>query len=122
MFENKNLVIRGVAANVSIVRKLIIKPMKTLALLALALTLATSQAADKPAAEFPLAGETYKIATASPLAETPYENRVTILALGEHQWARVQYEVATRAGGKEKKEMWVNFAHVTSAVKADAGK
>jgi hypothetical protein len=92
-------------------------PMKTIALLAIVLTLASSPAADKPAPEFPKTGETYKISTASPLAESPYENRVTVLALGEHQWAKIQYEVATRAGGKDKKEMWVNFAHVTSAVK-----
>lgn len=89
--------------------------MKTLALLALAFTLATSPAADKPP-EFPKTGETYKIATSSALAETPFDNIVTILAVGEHQWAKVQYEVMSRQG-KEKHEMWVNFAHVTSAVK-----
>ena len=93
--------------------------MKTLVVLALALTFATSQAADKSAPDFPKAGETYKIATAAPLAETPYENTVKILVLGEHQWAKVQYEVSTREG-KAKREMWVNFAHVTSAVKAGA--
>lgn len=93
--------------------------MKRLVFLALIMTLATSQADDKSAPEFPKAGETYKISTAAPLAETPYENTVTILALGEHQWAKVQYEVSTREG-KAKREMWVNFAHVTSAVKAGA--
>jgi hypothetical protein len=97
--------------------------MKTLALLALAVTLAArAPAADAPGSKFPNIGETYKISTAAPLAESPYNSIVTITALGDHQWAKVQYEVATRQGGKEKREMWVNFAQVTSAVKAEAAK
>lgn len=95
--------------------------MKTLTFLVLALTLATSSpGADNSGSKFPNVGETYRIATAAPLAEIPYNNIVTITALGDHQWAKVQYEVATRQGGKEKREMWVNFAQVTSAVKAEA--
>ena len=85
-------------------------------------TLATSvPAADSPDARFPIVGETYKIATATPLAETRFDNIVTIVSVGEHQWAKVQFEKMTREG-KEKREMWVNFAHVTSAVKTAAGK
>jgi hypothetical protein len=98
------------------------KPMKTLALFAVLMTLATSvPAADSPDAKFPTVGETYKIAVSAPLAETPFDNIVTIVAVGEHEWAKVQYEKMTREG-KEKREMWVNFAHVTSAVKTAAGK
>lgn len=94
--------------------------MKTLAfLLLMAVPLATTlPAADAPASKFPNVGETYKISTAAPLAETPFNNIVTVTALGDHQWVKVQYHVATREGGKEKREMWVNFAQVTSAVKA----
>lgn len=97
-----------------------INPMKTLTSIILAMTLITAQAADKPA-EFPKVGETYKIAVASPLAETPFDNIITIVELGDHQWAKVSYETMTRSG-REKREMWVNFAHVTSAVKKEAGK
>jgi len=91
-------------------------------LLAIIMTFAASlPAADTPEAKFPIPGETYKIATAAPLAETPFDNIVTIVSVGEHQWAKVQFEKMTREG-KEKREMWVNFAHVTSAVKVGAGK
>jgi len=96
--------------------------MRIFTLLAIVVTLATSlRAADSPDAKFPIVGETYKIATAAPLAETPFDNIVTIVSVTEHQWAKVQFEKMTREG-KEKREMWVNFAHVTSAVKAAAGK
>jgi hypothetical protein len=96
--------------------------MRIFTLLAIVVTLATSlRAADSPDAKFPTVGETYKIATATPLAETPFDNIVTIVSVGEHEWAKVQFEKMTREG-KEKREMWVNFAHVTSAVKAAAGK
>jgi hypothetical protein len=101
--------------------------MKTIAALLLAITLVAAQAADSPDAAFPKVGETYRIQTADPLVETPYENRVTVIALGKHEWAKVSFEKMERgadgAVAKQKHEMWVNFAHVTSAVKADgAGK
>ncbi|MBX7211690.1 MAG: hypothetical protein K1X78_25505 [Verrucomicrobiaceae bacterium] len=100
--------------------------MRTVATLLLAMTIATATAADSPDDAFPKVGETYRIQTASPLVETPFENRVTILALGKSEWAKVQYEKMGRGAdgsvGKQKHEMWVNFAHVTSAVKAEAGK
>ena len=95
--------------------------MKTLTSLLFAMSLITSQAADKPGADFPKVGDTYKIAVAAPLAETPFDNVITVLELGEHQWAKVSYETMTRSG-KEKREMWVNFAHVTSAVKPQTSK
>ena len=96
--------------------------MRIFTLLAIVMTLATSlPAADSPDAKFPTVGETYKIATAAPLAETPFDNIVTIVSVSEHQWAKVQFEKMTREG-KEKREMWVTFAHVTSAVIAAAGK
>ena len=98
--------------------------MKTIAILFLAMTLAGACAADAPDAAFPKVGETYRIETSAPLAEKPFENRVTIVALGQHEWAKVQYEKMGRGAdgsvGKQKHEMWVNFAHVTSAVKAGA--
>lgn len=98
--------------------------MKTIASIFFAMSLASSIAADSSDADFPKVGETYRIQTAAPLVETPFENRVTILALGKDQWAKVQYEKMGRgadgAVGKQKHEMWVNFASVTSAVKADA--
>jgi len=96
--------------------------MRIFILLAVVVTFAANLlAADTPDAKFPIVGETYKIATATPLAETPFDNIVTVVSVGEHQWAKVQYEKMTREG-KEKHEMWVNFAHVTSAVKTAAGK
>lgn len=101
--------------------------MKIIAALLFAVALATAQAADSPDAAFPKVGETYRIQTATPLVEAPFENRVTIVELGKHEWAKVSYEKMGRgadgAVGKQKHEMWVNFAHVTSAVKAEgAGK
>ena len=97
--------------------------MKTIAALLIALSLGTAPAADKPDADFPKVGETYRIQTASPLVETPYENRVTIVELGKHGWAKVTFEKMGRGTdgsvGKQKHEMWVNFAQVTSAVKAE---
>lgn len=101
--------------------------MKTIAALMFAAALATAQAADSPDAAFPKVGETYRIQSATQLVETPYEGRVTIIELGKHEWAKVSFEKMGRgadgAAGKVKGEMWVNFAHVTSAVKANgAGK
>lgn len=101
--------------------------MKTITSLLLALTLATATAADSPDAAFPKVGETYRIQPATPLVEAPFENTVTIIELGKHEWAKVQYEKMGRGAdgsvGKQKHEMWVNFAHVTSAVKIEgAGK
>ena len=101
--------------------------MKTIAALLFAMTLAAASAADSPDSAFPKVGETYRIQTATPLVDVPFENRVTIVALGQHEWAKVAYEKMGRAAdgavGKQKHEMWVNFAHVTSAVKAEgAGK
>ena len=96
--------------------------MKTLALLAIAMTLAIiSPAADSPAVKFPDVGGTYKIATTAALAEIPFDNIVTITALGEHQWVKVEYQVMTRSG-KEKHSQWLNLAQVTSAVKAEPAK
>ena len=101
--------------------------MKAIAALLFAITLATATAADSPDAAFPKVGETYRIQTATPLVETPYENRVTIIELGKHEWAKVSFEKMGRGAdgsvGKQKHEMWVNFAHVTSAAKVEsAGK
>ena len=97
------------------------QPMKTLAILLLALGFATGiPAADGPS-KFPNVGETYKISLSAPLAEIPYENIVTVTALGDHQWAKVQYQVSTRQG-KEKREMWLNFAQVASALMAQPAK
>ena len=48
-----------------------------------------------------------EIAPATPLAEAPFDNIVTVVSVGEHQWAKVQFEKMTREG-KEKREMWVN--------------
>lgn len=94
--------------------------MKTIASLLLAMSLATSAiAADE---EFPKVGDTYRIATSAALVEAPFDNIVTIVALGKGEWAKVQYEKMGRSAdgsvGKQKHEMWVNFSAVTSAVKA----
>ncbi|HEY2573309.1 MAG TPA: hypothetical protein VGH65_04540 [Verrucomicrobiaceae bacterium] len=98
------------------------QPIKSLAILALALGLATSTPAADGPSKFPNVGETYKISNSAPLAETPYDNIVTVTALGDHQWAKVQYQVSARQGGKEKREMWINFALVASAVAAQPAK
>ena len=66
--------------------------MKTIAALVFAMTLVAAQAADSPDAAFPKVGETYRIQSAAPLVETPYENRVTIIELGKHEWAKVSFE------------------------------
>lgn len=100
--------------------------MKSITALILAMTLATATAADSPDTDFPKAGETYRISTSTPLVETPFEGRVTIIALGRDQWAKVSFEKMGRgpdgSAGKQQHEMWVNFAHVNSAVKVPAGK
>lgn len=94
--------------------------MKTLVSVILAAFITTALAAESPAV-FPVVGESYKIAVSAPLVETPYENIITVVELGAPQWAKVSFEVMTR-GGKEKREMWINFSHVTSAVKKEAAK
>ncbi len=98
--------------------------MKTIAAVLFALALATAHAADSPDSASPKVGETYRIQSSTALVETPFENRVTIVELGKHEWAKVSFDKMGRgadgAVGKQKHEMWVNFAHVTSAVKAEA--
>lgn len=98
--------------------------MKTIASLFFAMSLASAIAADSPNAEFPKVGDTYRISTSAPLVETPFDNVVTIVALGKNEWAKVQFEKMGRGAdgsvGKQKHEMWVNFSAVTSAVKSEA--
>lgn len=102
--------------------------MKVLHSLALSTMLAVTSAssADPSQNAFPKAGETYRIQTSSPLVETPYENRVTVVEVGQGGWVRVTYEKMGRGAdgsvGRQKHEMWVNFAHVTSAVAAGEGR
>ncbi|MES2595877.1 MAG: hypothetical protein V4662_11100 [Verrucomicrobiota bacterium] len=99
--------------------------MKTIASLLLAMSLVSSAiAADSPDAEFPKVGETYRIATSAPLVEAPFDNVVTVVAIGKNEWAKVSYEKMGRGAdgsvGKQKHDMWVNFSSVTSAVKSEA--
>ena len=101
--------------------------MKTIASLLLAMSLASSAiAADSPDADFPKVGETYRISASAALVEAPFDNVVTIVALGKNEWAKVQFEKMGRgadgAVGKQKHEMWVNFSAVTSAMKAAGAK
>lgn len=98
--------------------------MKVFRLLVLSIMLSGTSAssADSSQNAFPKVGETYRIQTSSPLVETPYENRVTVLEVGQGGWVRVTYEKMGRGAdgsvGRQKHEMWVNLAHVTSAVAA----
>ncbi|GEP44620.1 hypothetical protein [Brevifollis gellanilyticus] len=98
--------------------------MKTIASLLFAMSLAAASAADSPDSEFPKVGDTYRIATSAPLVEAPFDNVVTVVAIGKNEWAKVQYEKMGRGAdgsvGKQKHEMWVNFSAVTSAVKSEA--
>ena len=98
--------------------------MKTIASLLFAMSLAAASAADSPDSEFPKVGDTYRIATSAPLVEAPFDNVVTVVAIGKHEWAKVSYEKMGRGAdgsvGKQKHEMWVNFSSVTSAVKSEA--
>lgn len=100
--------------------------MKTIASLLFAMSLAAASAADSPDSDFPKVGDTYRIATSAPLVEAPFDNVVTVVAIGKNEWAKVQYEKMGRGAdgsvGKQKHEMWVNFSSVTSAVKAEAAK
>lgn len=98
--------------------------MKTIVSLLFAMSLAAASAADSPDSEFPKVGDTYRIATSAPLVEAPFDNVVTVVAIGKNEWAKVQYEKMGRGAdgsvGKQKHEMWVNFSAVTSAVKSEA--